>query len=268
MKELENIFLEIAKNWNDTQTAGVKRTIKKQAFKATVSALKCQSADENIRKHNLIFALLTKVLEEAGNSGCDENLIAFLHESSYFSNALFTPSRFITTVYTLNNRAFLKFFNLTRKAPYETRVCIFGQFLYCLKRDAQIYLMNDLKKTRSDISYDAMVDAVFSGVLRYDDDISARLHLEMEKLDENGLAIAHKSNPVYVLCKLFNYGFIDEYDLKKFEDLIHKAPMLKLCLYPADFDWDSYPPPGWEKLELDRRLLSFRDINIFSNAQL
>ena len=86
---------------------------------------------------------------------------------------------------------------------------------------------------------------------------------EMEKLDENELAKAHKRNPVYVLCKLFVYGFIDEYDLKKYEDLIYKAPMLKLCLYPAQFDWDSFPPPGWEKLELDRRILAQKEKNIF-----
>ena len=263
MENLDNIFREISANWNEDQTTDIKRELKRQVFKATASVLRCQGATEKIKNHDLVFMLLTKILEEARNSGCEDNLISFLHESKYFGKVLFTPSRFMSTVYTMNSRTFLKFFTLTQNAPYEIRVCIFGQLLYCLKRDAQIFLLNDLKNTRSDISYDAMVDAIFSGVLRYDEDISERMHREMEKLDENELAKAHKGNPVYVLCKLFVYGFIDEYDLKKYEDLIYKAPMLKLCLYPAQFDWDSFPPPGWEKLELDRRILAQKEKNIF-----
>jgi hypothetical protein len=262
MDKLRDLFHYICENWNDLK-GKQKEILKEQIFKTTRLCLMGRSAGEKKKKRRLVFDLVTQVFEDHSLPAQKDNLTGFVIESGFFSQLLFRPEKIYDYPYPVNNKAFLRFYNLTADCSYETSVGIFGQLLSCLKKDAQIFLLEKLKEKKSALSYAGMVDALFSGMIRYDEETGLMLCQRIESLPADELIPAGKNNPVYILSALYVYGYIDEYELKRFEVYLSKAPMLKLCLHPQDFDWDTPLPKGWDEIVLDRRILKMKDRHFF-----
>lgn len=184
-----------------------------------------------------IFYLSAEVFLESA-SGERVALMRFFTEQEYFRLLGSWLQTELGEVFVLRGDVCVRLFN-AMGTEREKEKAIIGCHLYGYIQEPLQEMVRSLVEDEKDgFSCRQLVDALLSGCVRYDEYVYQRLCRGIEECSSEQLESACRENPAWMLTKLFFWGYIDEYELKRYEVFYNRSGLLTLLIHPELFRWD------------------------------
>jgi len=203
------------------------------------------------QKIKYVGVLVNKCIKYINKADAEVHARLFrsIYDNKLFTAILLVGSRQLYKYIAQNsisNKSFFRFYEITEQQQLDEgeKMCIYNQLFQIVSGNVQQYLISLNEKYRYCYSYQELVEGIFEGYIRYDDFVKEKIKKWVIECIEGEYAFDisfEKDNPVYIILKLYTWGFINKYQLAEFAEFQNVSKVLYMSINIEEIDLEEIP---------------------------